>query len=129
MSSAGVVDFLADQDARWHPWMRLWTSKAKTALVDTTGYGAQLVVVRSGFHAEPVVMIDETTGIVITCTVDGDTGDVTESTIEWEVDAPTMDLLLNPLFNFDLYVLPEQSLLLKQRLLTGRVLVRETVDA
>lgn len=127
MSSGGVVDFSVDQDARWHPWMRLWTSKAKTALVDTTGYGAQLVVVRAGFHVAPVLTIDETTGIVITCTKDGD--DVTESTIEWDVPAPTMDGLTVPLFNFDLYVVPEESQALKQRLLTGRLLVRERVDA
>lgn len=128
MSSAGVLDFDVDQNARWHPWMRLWTSKAKTALVDLTGYGAQLRVTRSGFHlAEPVIEIDDTTGIVITATLVDD--DVTEATIEWDVPAPTMDGLAVPLFNYDLYVLPEADPNLRQRLLTGRLLCTERVDA
>lgn len=109
--------------------MRLWTSKAKTALVDTTGYGAQLIVTRAGFHVDPALSIDDTTGIVLTCTLDEESGDVTESTIEWDVPAPTMDGLVVPLFNFDLYVLPEKDPALRQRLLTGRVPVRGKVDA
>lgn len=117
MSRAGVFDFYTDQGARWRPRLKVWTDATKTTPVDLTGYGARLVVIRSGFNEAAVLELAAPADI----SLGGALG-----TIEWDVPAPRMDGVVVPLLNYDLFLIPGEVEADRYRLLTGRVLVRET---
>lgn len=120
MSSAGVFDFHTDQGARWHPRLTAWSDETKATPLDLTGFGARLLVIRSGFRVPSALELAAPADI----TLGGALG-----TIEWNVPAPTMDELLVSLLNYDLWLIPGGVEADRYRLLTGRVLVREMAIA